>query len=162
MKARSTGLLMATSLIMLIGALVMATPGTSYADAKKEPFQRSIDISLSEGSPGTRETVFTVPEGRLLIIEFVSASIEIPQGQFLSVIIDVIKQGRVANFVFPLLERQSHSPEPGVIREVAGVNQLVRIFAEASAQVDVSTVRVPVTGTGGGSVVITGTLVEAH
>ena len=95
-------------------------------------------------------SLFTVPEGRLLIVEFVSAGI------------DVIQHGQSAAFVFPLLERQSHSPAPNVIRDVAGVNKLVRIFAEAGAQVDVSTVRVPVTGTGGGSVVITGTLVKAR
>ena len=162
MRAPSTELLMATSLIILVGALVMVTPRISNADVREKPFQKTIDISLSEGSTGTRETVFTVPEGHLLIIQFVSASIEIPQGQFFSVVVDIIQHGQSNNFVFPLLERQSHSLGPGVIRDVAGVNKLVLIYAEAGAQVDVATVRIPVTGTGGGSIVITGTLVKAH
>jgi hypothetical protein len=134
----------------------MTTAGVGYGQVPEEPFQ----VSLEEGSPGTRETVFVVPAVRLLIIEFVSANIELPQGQSLSVVLDVIRDAQVTPVVFPLLDRQSHSLEPGVIRDMAGINQLVRVYTGAGAQVDVSTVRVPTAGFEGGSVLITGNLVK--
>jgi hypothetical protein len=126
--------------------------------SRERPFQVSLDVSLEEGSPGTRETVVTVPRGHLLIVEFVSASIEVPAGQFLTMSIDINHAGRNMPFVFHLLDRQSHSPAPGEARDVAGVNRLVRIYAESGDRVDVATVRVPVTGTGGGTINVVGTL----
>ena len=51
----------------------------AVADAR-EPFERRVDLSLAAGEPFASFS-FSVPAGKRLVVEFVSASVGLPSGQ---------------------------------------------------------------------------------
>ena len=54
--------------------------GTVAVADQREPFETRVDLSLGVGEP-FKSFSFTVPAGKRLVVEFVSASVGLPSGQ---------------------------------------------------------------------------------
>jgi len=118
-----------------------------------QPFQQEIEVTIPDGQGGENGFI-TVPPGKLLVIEQVSAEGSAPAGQSLSFY--------VLSRVLPDDTRRPHrllaAKEEGASNSYFVASQQVRIYAEAIASVRVS--RVGSTGSANSTFVVSGHLVD--
>jgi hypothetical protein len=126
------------------------------ADAVARPFQREVSIPLG---PRQNTATFHVPEGRQLVIEYVSASANLPFGQDLLVWIETTVNGETATHsLVPSWAnwRRVTAPDHDIIR----LRQQLRLYADGGTKVAVSAERSGNWGAGSAKVTVSGVLVE--
>ncbi|MFI5365471.1 MAG: hypothetical protein ACHQ4J_07595, partial [Candidatus Binatia bacterium] len=111
-------------------------------NAATNPFQTQVQISFNDGDASDSATV-TVPDGTELVIEYLSALVDVPSGEKVLCSVetiggcnDVTHQGFVATL--------SRSPSAGT--DELTVGQVTRIYADPSSTVTLTCSRGPSTG----------------
>ena len=138
--------------------------GTSSVDVidGRQPFESRLDLSLSNGDFGDGAG-FTVPEGKRLIVEFISARVTLPQGQTPSIFVNSLS-GAVG-FALPLQPQGIRATSVGTFAEFGAALKTLE-FEDGGGFYDVFLERQPssdggnVNGTGNGSVFVSGYLVD--
>ena len=132
---------------------VMPVPVRDVDRPTAEPFQQEVEVTIPEGHGGENGFI-TVPAGKILVIEQVSATGNAPDGQSLSFY--------VLSRVLPDDTRRPHRllavKEEDVPNSFFVASQQVRIYAEAVASVRIS--RVGSAGTASATFVVSGHLVN--
>ncbi|MGB7068023.1 MAG: hypothetical protein WBD22_00835 [Pyrinomonadaceae bacterium] len=126
-------------------------------DNVRQPFHKTTNLGLADGQDFILETIFTVPVGKQLIIETVSARIELPTADIPHIVrvstdpvdgsggfhdILVLKQG----------ERGTNS--------VFGGTHYIRAYADAGTRIKVTLVRSSSTDRADASINVSGYLVD--
>jgi hypothetical protein len=120
-----------------------------------EPFQRQVSVRL-----GARESTatFAVPQGKRLVIEYVSVSGQLPFGQRLLVALDTSVDGEAAtHFLVPA--RPDFARITGVDGDIVRFRQWLRVYADGGTDVKVRAAQSGHWGSGSASVTVTGFLV---
>ncbi len=127
----------------------------------RQPFHVRGIFSMGAGEPDQAVTVFSVPAGKRLVVEHVSAFLGVPDGQ--KVLFGI------ATRLGGMLEIHSLvAQEQGVFPQVLGLgakatfvaSQPSRFYADSSTEVIVSVARTSTTGTAAGSMVVSGHFVD--
>jgi hypothetical protein len=150
---------MSLAVVLSIGSLAFAQ------QEPREPFQASDGIEWSPGEQLISFSFPTVPPGRLLVIEYMSASAEVPVGQRVQVR-TVLKGGPEGEFFpsppthhFPL-QFQGRFPTLNTPDIFSGAQQ-VRIYVSAGRRLMVTWFRSAGTGRGECRAAISGYLMDA-
>jgi len=116
----------------------------------RQPFQRQLGFEVTEFGGFSS---FTVPAGKRLVIEYVSASGVVPSGDSMQYL---VVTGEVQNFI-PVAQQAS---APGVVFCVAGLQ--TRLYAEPGTSVTLGALRTGSTGTSSANISISGYLVDIY
>jgi hypothetical protein len=123
-------------------------------DFGRQPFHHSADFSFPEGAI-TRSTSITIPDGKRLVIEYASAHLGVPAGQNITKIVlgVTLNQQFASHFV-----ARDPIGDSGLGNEFFGASQQLRVYAD---DLFINVQRSSPTGTGGGTVTVSGYLVDA-
>ena len=126
-----------------------------WRNAIPTPFQHQLSLSL-----GGRENsaTFAVPEGKLLVIEYVSVGGEVPFGQRLLVALETSVNGESAKH-FLVSAWPNASWETTTDGDVVRLRQWLRVYADGGTKVKADISRTGAWGGGSASVTVTGYLV---
>jgi hypothetical protein len=138
MKNIKKCLLVVTSFVMLVGSLAFSTPASvkgasvSAVDADSpalQPFQQDAVLTLPDGFSGSCPILATVPAGKRLVIEYVTARATVPGGQKLRMFqLKIFQNGDSAY-------HHLAANETGIFNEWIAAQQ-VRLYADPSTPVD--------------------------
>ena len=129
---------------------------------EREPFETRLDLSLDDGDFGDGEG-FTVPEGKRLVVEFISARVTLPLGQTPSLFVNSLS-GAVG-FALPLEPQGVRATSVGTFNEFGAARQVLE-FEDSGGFYDVFLERQPSSGSGNvsdsgtGSVYVSGYLID--
>lgn len=124
----------ALAAVPLLVVPTMAALADDRRDEGRRPAQVQTPLFfIAEGSSGIRQTMFTVPEGRVLVIEYVACSVSVPADQTIFPSLATTGGGSFADFVFLPVEQPNGAP-PGFGAQLV-VSQRVRIFADPGTTV---------------------------
>jgi len=172
---------MGTTAKILGIAMVALVGGNASADQKhweREPFQFTARADWEEGSRSMSES-FQVPSGKRLVIEHVSASIEVPlEQEIIGTLVATVAGGERAHHYFFIPRAGTFDPDvdnlsPGDERTGPEGNELsiyvgsahVKLYADPGTAVDLGVVRsdwlCPFT-CGAAIVVVSGYLMDAR
>ncbi len=146
---------------LMLGGFVPGFAGRAegHPDAPRRvprPFQRELAIPLAFRQNAAS---FRVPAGAQLVIEYVSASGDVPFGQNLLVAVQTTVGGETAtHFLVP--SRLDWQRIPGIDYDVIRLRQWLRIYADGGTEVVVKVARTGGWGTGAASVTLSGYLSE--
>jgi hypothetical protein len=122
---------------LLAGVPMLVAPTSAVADddrRERRPIQAQTPLLfIAEGSSGLRQTMFTVPERRALVIEYFACSISVPADQTIFPSVATTGGGVFADFVLLPVEQPNGAP-PGFGAQLV-VSQPVRIFADPGTTV---------------------------
>jgi hypothetical protein len=140
---------------------VQGTPSVKVVD-QREPFETRLDLSLGDGDFGDGAN-FTVPTGKRLVVEFISARVTLPPGQTPSIFVNSLS-GAVG-YALPLEPQGIRATSVGTFAEFGSADQVLE-FESSGGFYDVFLERQPdsasgnVSGTGSGSVYVSGYLIN--
>jgi hypothetical protein len=140
---------------------VSGTPSVAVAD-EREPFEKRLDLSLDDGDFGDGEG-FVVPEGKRLVVEFMSARVTLPLGQTPSIFVNSLSGA--LGYALPLQPQGVRATSVGTFNEFGAATPVLE-FEVGGGFYDVFLERQPssaggnVSGDGSGSVYISGYLID--
>src|SRR6266508_2815519 len=100
---------------------IQGTPSVNVID-EREPFETRIDVTLASGS-FNGSGGFTVPSGKRLVAEFISALVTLPPGQTPLVFVNSLS-GAVG-FALPLADQGTRATSVGTFEEFTGAQQIL-------------------------------------
>ncbi len=124
-------------------------------NAARHAFQAQVSVSLSATTPRAQATITTVPAGKRLVIEYVSALVIGPTGQRYQASIGVTQGSTTGAYYVPLSLQGTFDSDDQL---VAG--QPTRLYSDAGSQVVVELVRSATAGTAFGTFTVSGYLVD--
>jgi len=133
---------------------ILVVFGAQMVQAADEPLQVVRNIVMQNGTNIFRETMFTVPKNKQLVIEFFSCNYDVPSGQSLFVVLETDGGG---HGLHSFLAAKQGSP-PG--QDSFIISQLVRIFADPGTDVVLTAQRITTAGSVVGTCGFTGQLID--
>lgn len=141
---------------------VQGTSSVQVAD-ERTPFERRFDLVLDDGDFGDAEG-FTVPDGKRLVVEFISARVTLPLGQTPSIFVNSLSGA--TGFALPLDPQGVRDTSVGTFNEFGAATATLD-FEESGGFYDVFLERQADNSPGGnvndrgtGSVFISGYLID--
>ena len=142
---------------------VQGTPSVEVADART-PFEHRFDFVLEDGDFSDAAPGFTVPDGKRLVVEFISARVTLPLGQTPSIFVNSL--GGATGYALPLDRQGVRDTSVGTFNEFGSADDVLE-FEEGGGFYDVLLERQPDGSAGGnvndrgtGSVYISGYLID--
>lgn len=121
--------------IGLLAGLQIISPKTARADEDdRRPIQAQSAFAIAAGNSGTRVTMFTVPKGKELVIEYLACSATVPAGQTVFPNVQTTGGGVFAGFGFLPVEQPNAFPSGSGVALLV-FSQQVRIFADPGTTV---------------------------
>lgn len=140
---------------------VQGTPSVNVVDAR-EPFEKRLDFDLDDGDFSDTAS-FTVPAGKRLVVEFMSARVTLPLGQTPSIFVNALSGA--LGYALPLEPQGVRATGVGTFNEFGTARDILE-FADPEEFYDVLLERQPsspggnVSGSGSGSVYLSGYLLD--
>jgi hypothetical protein len=146
-----------TSIVIGLGSMLLLRaelPVRPPPDPSATPFQRQVLLRLAGREASA---TFTVPERTRLVIEYVSASAQVPFGQRLLIALETSVNGEAAtHFLVPA--RPDFSRVTATDGDIVRLRQWMRAYADGGSEVTVLGSRTGQWGGGSARVTVTGFL----